>query len=403
MTAPATLIADYANGRLYIDPRILFTRASGGSYFDHRGIMRQALPNYPRLDYDSLTGRVMGLLLEGPRTNELSWCADYTNAVWAKVESVVLPNAVASLDGTVSAGKVVEADTFGNHGISYARNGSNETVTGSIFAKSAERSKIRLDFYNGAGDACGAYFDLAAGTITFVDGATPDYTAPAATIRAHANGWYRCCFTATKGTGSTSNSFRAMLLNDAGGAVYTGTGNTGLYMDRAQVEIGNFASSHIFTTSTSMARAGDSMAFTDVRWVNPVEGTLFAEVAVRDTSATRVPFILWDGTSSNRIQFHANNAVMFTSVGGVSQGTIGPNGGVTPFVHAKMVGRYRQNDIALAVNGVIYPDTVADIPPITGARFGGLSASGSSLFGWLRKASYVPRGLDNVSLQALSF
>lgn len=63
-----SLLLDFANsGRL--DPRIQCTRASAATYRGPDGRLRTAAANVPRIDYDHATGRCLGLLIEGARTN----------------------------------------------------------------------------------------------------------------------------------------------------------------------------------------------------------------------------------------------------------------------------------------------------------------------------------------------
>jgi len=52
-----------------LDPRIAYTRASTGTYFDSTGTMQTAAINAPRWDYDPTTLQLRGLLMEEGRTN----------------------------------------------------------------------------------------------------------------------------------------------------------------------------------------------------------------------------------------------------------------------------------------------------------------------------------------------
>lgn len=54
-----------------LDPRITFTRASTGTYFDSTGTMQTAATNAPRWDYNPTTLVLNGLLIEEARTNLL--------------------------------------------------------------------------------------------------------------------------------------------------------------------------------------------------------------------------------------------------------------------------------------------------------------------------------------------
>jgi hypothetical protein len=66
-----TLELDFQNG-LGLDPRISFTRASSGTYFDVTGTMQTAASNVPRIGYDPVSHLIQGLLIEEQRTNALS-------------------------------------------------------------------------------------------------------------------------------------------------------------------------------------------------------------------------------------------------------------------------------------------------------------------------------------------
>jgi hypothetical protein len=65
----ATLNFNFLSGTL--DPRITFSRATVGTYYDSSGILQTAAINGPRFDYDPSTLLPNGLLLEGARTNLL--------------------------------------------------------------------------------------------------------------------------------------------------------------------------------------------------------------------------------------------------------------------------------------------------------------------------------------------
>ena len=52
-----------------LDPRITFTRASGGSYVGADGLIKYAGVNEPRFDHDLSTGESLGLLVERNSNN----------------------------------------------------------------------------------------------------------------------------------------------------------------------------------------------------------------------------------------------------------------------------------------------------------------------------------------------
>ena len=69
-TAYPILRNDIVNSGV-LDPRVSFSRASTGTYFDKYGVMRTAAAGVPRIDYDPVTGSCNGLLVEESRTNVL--------------------------------------------------------------------------------------------------------------------------------------------------------------------------------------------------------------------------------------------------------------------------------------------------------------------------------------------
>lgn len=65
-----SLLMDFANSRR-VDPRLQCTRASTATCYGPDGRLRTVAANVPRIDFDPVTGRCLGLLVEEARTNLL--------------------------------------------------------------------------------------------------------------------------------------------------------------------------------------------------------------------------------------------------------------------------------------------------------------------------------------------
>src|SRR3546814_17162655 len=98
----AGLDLNFLTGQL--DPRITFTRASNGSYFDAAGVMQYASANEERSDHDPVTLAARGLLVEEQRTTLVPWSEVFdTTSTKQDTYTVFLTGAVdtVSTEGSV--------------------------------------------------------------------------------------------------------------------------------------------------------------------------------------------------------------------------------------------------------------------------------------------------------------
>jgi hypothetical protein len=75
-----SLDLDFANSKT-LDPRITFTRSSGGSYVGADGLIKYAGVNEARFDHNPVTGESLGLLVEEQRTNLQRHSEDFTQGL----------------------------------------------------------------------------------------------------------------------------------------------------------------------------------------------------------------------------------------------------------------------------------------------------------------------------------
>lgn len=146
---------------------------------------------------------------------------------WTLIGSTVSSDATTAPDGTLTADKVVETATTGEH-LAYtgltAEDGAGYVF--SIYAKAAERSWLYLRNTETTGK--GVWFNLSNGTIGTSD------PGRIGTIQSVGNGWYRCSVYAAGIAG-----FWVVAINVASADntySYSGTAGNGIYVWGAQLE-----------------------------------------------------------------------------------------------------------------------------------------------------------------------
>jgi hypothetical protein len=277
-----TLDLDFANSKT-LDPRITFTRASGGSYVGADGLIKYAGVNEARFDHDPSTGESLGLLVEEARTNLLLRSEEF-DVVWTTFASSI-ESTILAPDGTMTGVKLKEDTTQNEHRVGQFSGGGTTTnaVTFSVFLKASERTKVRLAFsilnnWVGGGGAA-VIFDLMAGT------AIPNNSTPTNfSITPFPNGWYRCSITGTPITTITPNCVIFIYTTTFN---YTGDGTSGIYVWGAQLEQGAFPTSYIPTLGSTRTRAADNASITGKNfseWYRQDEGTVLVNLS------KRVPF-----------------------------------------------------------------------------------------------------------------
>lgn len=392
-------------GASSLDPRITFTRASSGTYFDSAGVLQTATTNTPRLTYNPSTLAALGLLIEEQRTNLLTYSEQFDNAAWTKSNATVTANATTAPDGTVTADKLVEDTTFNQHisGQFIGTVSVGDTYTISCYIKAAGRTQAALTSY---GEAYVA-FDLSAGTVIQGTGQ----------IQSVGNGWYRCSAAFTK-TNTTGN-FYVLTWNNSN--MYTGNGTSGIFIWGAQVEAGAFPTSYIPTVAAQVTRSADNASMTGTNfssWYNASEGTVYAETQTVDiTSSIKGIFAIGNSSlgfgSANVIYGVFDPAIsgrvsQIVITSGINQAQISPTYTQLANTATKTAQVYKVNDYAISVNAVSPDvDTVGSVPSgVTGMSIGNLSSGWSGatqyLNGTIARITYYPRRLSNADLQAIT-
>ena len=404
MPTPSLLIvpARFKTGRLYsqiptnTDNRGDFTvtRNTAARRFNSAGLIESVASGIPRLDYYTSSG-VPGcpaLLVEPAATNALSYSEEFDNAAWGKSAMTVSTGTTALFtapDGTTNADKIIA--TSGNVAHNINRTGlASAAYTFSVFAKAGEESVMSL-WLRGA--SVRAEFNLVSGTVSNI-------TTTSARIENYGNGWYRCTvYDSTAGT-------TAHVYGRTGGA-YAGNGSDGFYLWGAQLETGSVATSYIPTTAASGSRSADVISVSGAvsGSIGQTEGTIYAEVDVRNFVNFSRVVALSNGTSSNSInlQLYQDAGVKYLRVGlsFSGSGQVDIIAAMPNAVNKIAVG-YKQNDFVVYLNGSsVGTDTSCSIPAMNKIDLGNFNGV-NIIADRIRAAALYTTRLTNAELQSLT-
>jgi len=207
-----SLNLDFANTKT-LDPRITFSRASTGTYYD-------------------------GVTHAKAEENLLLRSQEFDNAVWLGPNKTITANDTTAPDGTVTADKV----SVSNTSLVSKQLWQNLSVPSSgvisVYAKAAEYNWLRVQF---GGSADYAFFDL-------TNGVTGTVTAGATASMVNAGGgWYRCVFFDADTSGGVNVSFFPSIADDQSN--FVGTVGYGVYLWGAQLEQRSSVTAYTATTT----------------------------------------------------------------------------------------------------------------------------------------------------------
>jgi len=343
------------------------TRNTTATRFNSAGLIESVASGVPRLDYFTSGGTAgcPALLVEASGSNLVKYSEQFdtvANGWTAAALQTITGNTNATLDpaGLNTADLIVATTGTTNHDIRPSVGNLDSLVSGttytySVFAKATSAVSGFLQMYFGA-----IGFSPASPYANFQlsgNGAITTGTYSAASIQPFGNGWYRCSITATAASsGNVAAPMQAILTSGVTRAGnFAGNGTDGVYLWGAQLEASSVATSYIPTTDAAVTRNADVINVSGAvsGCIGQSEGTLYAEVDVRNVTNGNRIVCLSDGTSDNRIilQEGANStlqAIVTNATSGVVD--ISTASGRTAGIYKIAIG-YKQNDFAVYVNG----------------------------------------------------
>ena len=373
-----------------------FTRASDGYYTNSDG----TLTNFAS---GALRRGDRGVLIEGSRTNLLTYSQEFDNAGWTEQRTTVTANAVTAPDGTTTAETMLETVDNGNHAVfqTITKAASSITYALSCHIKPNGRDWAILQLAGpGETNRVRVWFDLTgSGTVgsNVVGGA--GFSFVSASIQALANGWYRCVAVITTDTSTALSVFVRPATGDTL-IGYAGDITKGLYIWGAQLEAASFASSYVKSEAAAATRAADVLTYTaGVSY--PL--SLWAEVEPGPAIPINRGMIGADtGSSAERGFMFLNNGDMGTRVtartesvttGSTSYGDLNAN------QVNKVAVRFVLNDLRGASNGTLGTAANPAVQPANPTRITVGGDGGSQIFwSYIRRAAVFNSALTDAQL-----
>ena len=328
--------------------------------------------NVPRLTYQNGGGGCPSLLLEKQSTNLVLHSEQFdATASWSYSGCSVTANQTISPDGTQNADKLVENSSNTIHEIYQGLTLTSGTAyTNTIYAKSAERTQIAINFVSGGfGQGSQVIANLSTGTI----GTVTNYggvTGSTATITNVGNGWYRISLTMTPVSTTTFYADYSPAVN--GNAFYQGNGTSGIYIWGSQIEASSYPTSYIPTTSSSATRVADACYKTGISsLIGSTSGAIFMDINNPNPSqylgtppANTIFGSINSGDYQNNFHFttYGVNIYLYCNAsGGALQAAIGTTMPTTSKI--KMAVTYTNSAIKFFLNGVLVgTDTSFTLP-----------------------------------------
>ena len=368
------------------------------------GFIELVADNVPRLDYPlgGIANGCPGLLVEPAATN-LTVQSENFGTTWGLVQLLAFGsgsvlNTTATLDpyGTNLADFIVANAVLDQHRVDQTTVSAAGSYTFSVFLKAGGYGFGRLRI-----GGIGATFNLTTGAVSSTD------TGIVSSIQSYGNGWYRCIISKAV---SIANEIVRVNILQSGSGDFAGNGTSGIYIFGSQYELGTVATSYIPTTTAAITRAADAITKTGVSsLIGQAEGTIYAEVDLRNTSSGKRLFLLSDGTAQNEIRVTSSA----TNAGDLQfavrlAGTLIVNSFSPTNVYSngifKIAAVYKSTDYALYVNGlqVLTGNGAGNIPACNRVDIGSQLGTSNFLNDRIRAAALYTTRLTNAQLQALT-
>jgi molybdopterin-binding protein len=403
-STPSLLIVPqfYKAGNLYQDVppfvaedstmRFTVSRNTTATRVNSSGLIESIASGVPRIDW--LGQSCPALLVEASATNFARWVNQMTaqDTPTASGGMTITTGSTDFLapDGTSgSITKYVGGAASGTTQYAYYTGGgivatASGAHTFSLFVKRGATNPLnfcalQFENYVGASGTTTSYFNLASGTALTAGASIVDY----------GNGWYRLISAPlTLAAGDLNGQLIFWMAEGNNDLSWPASGalNLTAYTWGAQLETGSIATTYIPTTSGTGSRAADVISASGALvsgLIGQTEGTMYAEVDVRNWTASGRVLAISDGTSDARvvIQVGANRTLqaVVTAASGEVANIATASGQVNGIY--KCAVAYASGDFAFYVNAnQIGTDSSGAVPACNNVALGKIETSASTNF-----------------------
>jgi hypothetical protein len=387
---------------------ITFTRAITATFVGSDGLVQTAAINAPRFEYNPSTLTPLGFLIEEARTNLLPESNGF-NSTWTLTNAVINSNdPYPSPDAFSSSVLFIQPIAAGTTALSYsltkaatATQYSQSIWINSEFGTALPAFNLSLDDGTTTNRGVAVFSISSVGAGALVSATSEgNFSGTSATITGYINNWYRITLTTTSNTATTVR-FRCF---------YTATIASPIaYVWGAQLEVGAFPTSFIYTNGGAVTRAADLASINTLSpWFNSAQGTLFAQFEASANTFTAYVDISNGVTAQNSIHIDNDGGLMRSvyysgsaPVATLSLGAIGTVGAVNKVATSYAVNNFRAN----RNGGSIVTDTAGALPVGLTQMNIGADPSGTAvnvINGHIQRITYYPRSMANYELQALT-
>ena len=380
-----------------------FTRASSATVVNKDGLIETVGSGEPRIDFNN--DAKGALLLEGTRSNLLTYSEDFSQGYWTKTGASVT-SGFSSPDGGLNAFKLVEDTSTLGHLIEATVLVNVYDVSQSIYVKPDGIQYLVLRSNSSGGTYINCTFDLVNGTNTY-NGMTEDFKIELAT-----DGWFKI----SASNRSSASAFRVFSyimshfdVQNNGFPNQTGDGTSGIYIWGAQLEQGSYATSYIPTQGGAVTRVLDASSQTVPSGVKiENQGSLYFEFNSSYLEAYSQRILTISEDVSNLIEFQLASANLLTFVlvksgqSGVVITKSAPS--ITLGENTKIAAAFSNGDFVFYVNGTLIgtdTDPSKSVPTISDIKFSRYNST-TPFIGSVNNLKLYNTRLSNAELQALT-